>query len=62
MEREADWHLSPNSLMRSLARSSLGGVDWTTCRRSLAEVLASSMREASSCGGGRPRGLWGRAK
>lgn len=34
------------------------GVDWTTWRRSFAEVLASSMRAASSSGGGRARGRW----
>jgi len=48
MEREADWQRSANSRMSSLASSSEGGVDWTTWESSLAEVRASSRREASS--------------
>ena len=63
IDREADWHRDENSDSSSLFRISVDGVDCTTCRRSLPEVLASSIRDANSWGGGRPRALpWLRAK
>ena len=62
MDFEAPWHLSANSLISSFPSTSFVGVDDTNCISSFAEVLASSMREASSWGLGRPRDLCGREK
>ena len=44
MEREADAQRSANSLIRSFANTSFGGVVWMSCVRSLAVVFASSTR------------------
>lgn len=50
MLREALRHRSANSLIKSLDSTSDGGVQVTTCSRSLADVRASSNRFASSTG------------
>ena len=52
MLREALRHRSANSLISSLASTSLGGVQATTCSSRPADVRASSSRLASSTGSG----------
>lgn len=59
----ARWQRSENSFISSLDRTSLGGVVSASCWSKLADDLASSIRAASSSGGGSCRGdcegCWG---